>query len=432
MKNALLIIIFLFSLSLNAQWSNFDNSNTPAIISDDIRSAAIDNEGILWFGTADGLLSYDGQDWTRYSQETHSIAGNSINEVNFIPGNGSLLLSTNTGSSEISLEGGFLVTSTYQVENSGIYDNVVYSGGVNPEGIKSFGTARGLSVFTGSFWASVQNLAAIDSINLANNPVISINSTAENTFISSDGKGIYLTANEVDGISFVTTWVYPYNIPTSDNIKTSFIDSEGNQWYGSDMGAVFHEGIGAQSGWSDPYTTAQGLTDDQVNAIIEDSYGHVWFGTENGISVKKADETWTSYSMADGLINNRVNDIIEASDNSIWIATEEGISRFIPSWVSNNITKTESWFKLGIHPNPAREGTWIKYSLKEAGPLNLAVYDISGKMMKTLKNEYGVAGEHELFWNVKDKNNNPLSAGIYFIRIESKNLVSSKKIIILE
>ncbi|MGC9341953.1 MAG: two-component regulator propeller domain-containing protein [Bacteroidales bacterium] len=432
MKKTLLPLLFLFSLTINAQWNNYDNSNNPVIKSNAIRSVAIDDEGILWFGTSDGLISFDGDKWLRYTQEQHSIAGNSINQVNYISTNGSLILSTNNGSNEVDLQGGFLVSSTWQTDNSGIYDNVVYSAGVNPTGIKSFGTAKGFSVFTGSVWSPIQNLAAIDSINLANNPVISINSTPENTFISSDGKGIYLTANEVDGLSFVTNWVFPYNIPTSDNIKATFVDSEGNQWYGTDMGAVYHAGIEAQAGWSDPYTTAQGLPDNQVNAIIEDSYGHVWFGTENGIAVKKADDTWTTFSEADGLIDNRVKDIIESNDNRIWIATEEGISSFTPSWVSNNITLTNSYFNLRIHPNPASEGTWIKYNLPDSGPLKLNVYDISGKLINTLKNEFGVAGEHEIFWNVKDENDIPVPAGIYFLRIESRNLISSRKIVVLQ
>lgn len=432
MNKILLSVTLIFSfLTLKAQWVNYDNSTVTEIQSNEIRSVAIDDEGTLWFGTYDGLISFDGEEWNRYSNEDNNLAGNQVNEVKFNTGEGSLLLSTNNGSNEISLEGGFLVLSTYRTENSGIYDDVVYSSGVNPDGIRAYGTARGLSVFTSTIWTSIQDLAAIDSINLANNPVTSIHSTAGNTFISTDGKGIYLTANETDGLSFVTNWVSPYNIPVSDQIKATVVDAQGNQWYGTDNGAVFHSGIESQQGWGTPITTVDGLPDNQVNAIIEDSNGNVWFGTENGLAVKMADETWSAYSMEDGLIDNRINDLVEGNDKRIWIVTESGISVFTPPWVETSIRFSSAYFGLTVHPNPVENGTWIKYNIPEAGPLNVSVYDISGKMIRVLKDEFGVTGQHEIFWNIHDNTEGRISPGIYFIRIQSRNRVSSQKIIVL-
>ncbi len=432
MKKVILLISLVFSINLYAQWENFNSENIAQIVSDHVRTVVVDENGAAWFGTADGLIVYDGQFWTRYSVEDESPADNSINQLEYMPGDNSLLMATDNGSSIASLEGEFSIEESYTPDNSGIYAAMVYSAHVNPNDIKIFGTSAGVSVFNNSAWAAIQGMSVIDSINMADNPVRSVNSHGENTFISSDGKGIYLTSNEVDGISFVTNWVFPYNIPTSDNVKTAFVDVEGNQWYGTDAGAVFHTGITAQGSWSDPITTANGLPDNQVNAIIEDSYGNIWFGTENGLAVKKTDESWSVYSENDGLINNRITDLAETEDHKIWITTHNGISLFTPSWVSNVELNTSTYFNLNVHPNPATEGVWIKYKLPSSGPLRISVYDISGKRLNILKDEFGVTGTHEYFWDLKNEKGHSVDRGIYFIRLQSGTLTSTRKVVVVQ
>jgi len=392
----------------------------------------MDDEGVAWFGTADGLISYDGQLWTRWSIEENSPADNSINQLQYLSGENALWIATDNGSSKAGLSEGFAIESSYTTDNSGIYDAMVYSAHANPDDIKIFGTAAGVSVFNNTMWSKMQNLSVIDSINLADNPVRSIGSTEDNTFIASDGKGIYLTSNEVDGVSFVTSWVFPYNIPTSDNVKTAFVDSDGNQWYGSDAGAVFHAGLTAQGSWSDPVTTSQGLPDNQVNSIIEDVYGNIWFGTENGLAVLKTDESMSVFSESDGLINNQITDLAETGDHKIWIATRGGISLFTPPWLSSVQPSNNSFFNLNVHPNPAREGIWIKYRLPVAGPLRISVYDISGKRINILKDEYGVTGSHEYFWNLENEHSSAVDRGIYFIRLESGALTTTRKIVVIK
>jgi hypothetical protein len=158
---------------------------------------------------------------------------------------------------------------------------------------------------------------------------------------------------------------------------------------------------------------------------------HALAASANGDAVKKNDESWSVYSTADGLISNVIYDILEGPDNRIWFATDNGISKFAPPWVAGISTTPDNFFKLSVHPNPSTDGTWIKYYLPAAGPLRLSVYDIRGKLMADIKNEYGTQGEHEVFWNIQTDNGQIIPSGIYFVRIESRNLVSTQKMIIL-
>jgi len=81
------------------------------------------------------------------------------------------------------------------------------------------------------------------------------------------------------------------------------------------------------------YTSADGLPHDRVPALLSDSHGYLWFGTEEGLG-RFDGSRFVSYGVERGLPDRTVNDLIEARDGSYWIATEgAGVCRFRP-WES--------------------------------------------------------------------------------------------------
>ncbi len=76
------------------------------------------------------------------------------------------------------------------------------------------------------------------------------------------------------------------------------------------------------------YTTAEGLADNDVHAIIQASDGALWFGTLGGGASRYQDSTWTTFTTIHGLINNHVNAIIESRDGTLWFGTSEGVSKY--------------------------------------------------------------------------------------------------------
>lgn len=54
------------------------------------------------------------------------------------------------------------------------------------------------------------------------------------------------------------------------------------------------------------YTTADGLVDNEISAIIRDKNGFLWVGTEGGLS-RFDGEHFTNYKTSDGLIDDRVS-----------------------------------------------------------------------------------------------------------------------------
>jgi ligand-binding sensor domain-containing protein/two-component sensor histidine kinase len=77
------------------------------------------------------------------------------------------------------------------------------------------------------------------------------------------------------------------------------------------------------------YTTADGLARDQVNRIVRDSRGFLWFCTEEGLS-RFDGYKFTNYTTADGLPHRSVTDFLETRGGAYWVATEGGVCRFNP------------------------------------------------------------------------------------------------------
>src|SRR5262249_25530115 len=92
------------------------------------------------------------------------------------------------------------------------------------------------------------------------------------------------------------------------------------------------------TGWSNPhaeqlpvktYTTADGLGRDQINRIVQDSHGFLWFCTVEGLS-RFDGYKFVNYTTANGLPSNMVTDLLETKDGTYLIATPNGLCVFNP------------------------------------------------------------------------------------------------------
>ena len=79
------------------------------------------------------------------------------------------------------------------------------------------------------------------------------------------------------------------------------------------------------------------------------------------------------------------------------------------------------------YPNPFNPSTTISYSLPKPGNVSLKVYDILGKEISHLVNEYKPAGNYSV-----QLNGSNLASGIYMYRLESGNYNAAKKLILMK
>src|SRR5712692_3153000 len=77
------------------------------------------------------------------------------------------------------------------------------------------------------------------------------------------------------------------------------------------------------------YSTADGLPNNEVNKIVRDSRGFLWFCTADGLS-RFDGYVFTNYGTAQGLPHPYVNDLLETRTGEVWLATNGGLVRFNP------------------------------------------------------------------------------------------------------
>ena len=80
------------------------------------------------------------------------------------------------------------------------------------------------------------------------------------------------------------------------------------------------------------------------------------------------------------------------------------------------------------YPNPFNPATTIRYSVPiESGPITLKVYDLLGREVAQLVNEYKIAGDYEVQFNASN-----LPSGIYMYRFQSGSFSVSKKMMLMK
>jgi hypothetical protein len=80
------------------------------------------------------------------------------------------------------------------------------------------------------------------------------------------------------------------------------------------------------------------------------------------------------------------------------------------------IDPEEQDFSVEIYPNPFVDVLRIEVSMKTARELNCAIYDITGKLVKTI-HQGNSNGQQLLLWDGRDNRNHQVSTGIYFCRV---------------
>ena len=81
------------------------------------------------------------------------------------------------------------------------------------------------------------------------------------------------------------------------------------------------------------------------------------------------------------------------------------------------------------YPNPFNPSTHFNYNLPESGIIELAIYDIEGKMIYKFHDGFQRAGNHNVLWTGIDYNQKKVSSGIYFCRLKMESKIITKKMI---
>jgi hypothetical protein len=82
-------------------------------------------------------------------------------------------------------------------------------------------------------------------------------------------------------------------------------------------------------------------------------------------------------------------------------------------------------------PNPFNPLTRIGFSVERSGPVTLRVYDIGGRLVRTLVDRTLPAGAHAEVWDGRDDAGSRVASGIYFYRLDAGSRSMTKKAVLL-
>jgi hypothetical protein len=96
--------------------------------------------------------------------------------------------------------------------------------------------------------------------------------------------------------------------------------------------------------------------------------------------------------------------------------------------ISNNINNTpQEYFLYQNFPNPFNPSTKISWQMPDGGYAEIVVYDILGRLIKTLVNEYKQPGKYEIIFNASD-----LSSGTYLYQLRAGTNILTEKMLLLK
>jgi ligand-binding sensor domain-containing protein/signal transduction histidine kinase len=100
-------------------------------------------------------------------------------------------------------------------------------------------------------------------------------------------------------------------------------DKNGHLWFGTDAGLSKYDGQSFTH-----FTKKEGFISSRVLSIAEDKNGNIWFGTDGSGVIKYDGNTFTHFTEKDGLSSNNISSIAEDKNGNIWFGTARGVSKY--------------------------------------------------------------------------------------------------------
>jgi hypothetical protein len=142
------------------------------------------------------------------------------------------------------------------------------------------------------------------------------------------------------------------------------------------------------------------------------------------------DEYQIGYNYSDGLFFEDLRSVesITVPGNSELIVR---VGMDVLGSIDNNVLPVA--YKLHQnYPNPFNPTTSIKYDLPDQAHVEILIYDMLGRKVRTLINQVQSAGYLSVNWNAANDVGEPVSAGVYIYTIEAGSFRETRKMIFLK
>ncbi len=288
------------------QFTVFNKWNTPAITNNNIRALCFDRSGTLWAGTnGGGLVRFKDEVFTAFTTAQGLVYDN----VNSLcpTSDGSLWIGTYGGGLSRLKDGRFANFTTRDgLSHDGILtlfedgDGSLWVG-TNGGGVCRYSEGR----FSRPDWARAIPQEVVYAIRRARDGALWVGTYGSGIYRVEGARVRHLTAR--DGLS-------------GDRVLSLYEDKDGGLWVGTFGGGVcrYFEGR-----W-DCLKADHGLPYDVVRAFAEDREGNLWIGLDGGGLLRLHDGSFKTYSVQEGLSNDFAIGIYQTRGGDVWVTTNGG------------------------------------------------------------------------------------------------------------
>jgi len=84
------------------------------------------------------------------------------------------------------------------------------------------------------------------------------------------------------------------------------------------------------------------------------------------------------------------------------------------------------------YPNPFNPTTTIDYDIPESGDVKVEIFDINGRMVRSLVDEKQKKGRYSVIWNGKNMHGATVANGSYFYRVKFNETYLVKKMLLIK
>ncbi len=166
-----------------------------------------------------------------------------------------------------------------------------------------------------------------------------------------------------------------------------------------------------------------------VNSFARENQNTFWIGTDNGYLLKIESE---NVNLIQKPGSNAISNLIIDRNKNKWMIIDSiGVYEYNENGIVNvekRISKRSTNFKLyDNYPNPFNPSTTISFNIPVASKINLEIYNVLGKQIKTLINKEMNPGNYKINFNAEN-----LPSGIYFYKLISGPYTETKKMILLK
>lgn len=315
-----------------------------------INSIIQSKDGYLWFATWEGAARYDGRNFTVFGRSSLTGLPDSGVRVFSLDRNGDLLMGGSRGGMALVKDGQWqplpavekLINDLIRDTNGRIW--IATEGGglllQQPDGnTRQFAAVDGLTPTViyrliddtqGKIWlATQQGLYWFDPS--LTDPIFHLAGPEQGMPLTSifalalDADGGLLVGTEQGAFKRQAQQFQPLD-PDLQGVAVSvmMLDQQQQIWLGTINQGVMRLGtLGLEQ-----LTVADGLPNNRVLALWQDSEKSIWIGTNGGV-LRLRDAPFSNLTTSKGLSDNYVRTVLEHSDGSMWIGSSGGLDRHV-------------------------------------------------------------------------------------------------------